>query len=50
MTRGATPRTCIVGSPTSPGDVSLWPNLTGGEVIDVLARMRGGLDETRRAT
>jgi ABC-2 type transport system ATP-binding protein len=31
-----------------PGDVSLWPNLTGGEVIDVLARMRGGLDETRR--
>lgn len=32
-----------------PGDVSLWPNLTGGEVIDVLARMRGGLDETRRA-
>jgi len=33
-----------------PGDVSLWPNLTGGEVIDVLARMRGGLDETRRAT
>ena len=32
-----------------PGDVSLWPNLTGGEVIDVLARMRGGLDEGRRA-
>ena len=32
-----------------PGDVSLWPNLSGGEVIDVLARMRGGLDETRRA-
>jgi ABC-2 type transport system ATP-binding protein len=32
-----------------PGDVSLWPNLTGGEVIDVLARMRGGLDEARRA-
>ena len=31
-----------------PGDVSLWPNLTGGEVIDVLARMRGGLDEVRR--
>jgi ABC-2 type transport system ATP-binding protein len=31
-----------------PGDVSLWPNLTGGEVIDVLARMRGGLDEDRR--
>lgn len=32
-----------------PGDVSLWPNLTGGEVIDVLARMRGGLDEARRS-
>ncbi|MDQ6642111.1 MAG: ABC transporter ATP-binding protein [Actinomycetota bacterium] len=24
-----------------PGDVSLWPNLTGGEVIDLLVRMRG---------
>lgn len=32
-----------------PGDVTLWPNLTGGEVIDVLGRMRGGLDEKRRA-
>lgn len=32
-----------------PGDVSLWPNLTGGEVIDLLGRMRGGLDEKRRA-
>jgi ABC-2 type transport system ATP-binding protein len=32
-----------------PGDVSLWPNLTGGEVIDVLGRMRGGLDEKKRA-
>ncbi len=32
-----------------PGDVALWPNLTGGEVIDVLGRMRGGLDEQRRA-
>ena len=32
-----------------PGDVALWPNLTGGEVIDVLGRMRGGLDEKRRA-
>ena len=27
-----------------PGDVSLWPNLTGGEVIDLLSRLRGGLD------
>lgn len=33
-----------------PGDVALWPNLTGGEVIDLLARLRGGLDPTRRAT
>ena len=32
-----------------PGDVSLWPGLTGGEVIDLLARMRGGLDQRRRA-
>jgi len=32
-----------------PGDVALWPNLTGGEVIDLLARLRGGIDEQRRA-
>src|ERR1044071_2802428 len=32
-----------------PGDVSLWPNLTGGEVIDLLARLRGGTDPQRRA-
>ena len=32
-----------------PGDVSLWPTLTGGEVIDLLGRLRGGLDEARRA-
>ncbi|EME23187.1 ABC transporter ATP-binding protein [Rhodococcus triatomae] len=32
-----------------PGDVNLWPNLTGGEAIDLLAGLRGGLDETRRA-
>ncbi|WP_447008743.1 ATP-binding cassette domain-containing protein [Saccharothrix sp. DSM 118769] len=32
-----------------PGDVDLWPNLTGGEVIDLLGRLRGGLDEKRRA-
>jgi len=31
-----------------PGDVSLWPNLTGGEVIDLLARLRGGLNEQRK--
>jgi len=32
-----------------PGDVALWPNLTGGEVIDLLGRLRGDLDERRRA-
>ncbi|MFD8496066.1 ATP-binding cassette domain-containing protein [Amycolatopsis sp. NPDC059657] len=31
-----------------PGEVSLWPNLTGGEVIDLLGRLRGGLDPKRR--
>jgi ABC-2 type transport system ATP-binding protein len=32
-----------------PGDVTLWPTLTGGEVIDLLGRLRGGLDSNRRA-
>lgn len=32
-----------------PGDVTLWPTLTGGEVIDLLGRSRGGLDPRRRA-
>lgn len=32
-----------------PGDVTLWPSLTGGEVIDLLGRVRGGLDPRRRA-
>ena len=32
-----------------PGDVNLWPNLTGGEAIDLLGRLRGGLDPRRRA-
>jgi len=32
-----------------PGDVSLWPSMTGGEAIDLLGAMRGGLDEHRRA-
>jgi ABC-2 type transport system ATP-binding protein len=31
-----------------PGDVTLWPNLSGGEVIDLLGRLRGGLDRKRR--
>jgi ABC-type multidrug transport system ATPase subunit len=32
-----------------PGEVNLWPNLTGGEVIDLLGRLRGGLVPARRA-
>ncbi len=32
-----------------PGDVTLWPGLSGGEVIDLLGRLRGGLDARRRA-
>lgn len=32
-----------------PGEVNLWPNLTGGEVIDLLGTLRGGLDPARRA-
>jgi ABC-2 type transport system ATP-binding protein len=31
-----------------PGDVSLWPNLSGGEVIDLLGRLQGGHDTARR--
>ncbi len=31
-----------------PGDVSLWPNLSGGEAIDLLGRLRGGLQVERR--
>ncbi len=31
-----------------PGDVHLWPNLTGGEVIDLFCKLRGGLDDIRR--
>lgn len=32
-----------------PGDVNLWPNLTGGEAIDIIGRARGGLDPAKRA-
>jgi ABC-2 type transport system ATP-binding protein len=32
-----------------PGDVTLWPTLTGGEVIDLLGRLHGGLDPARRS-
>ncbi len=31
-----------------PGDVVLWPTLSGGETIDLLGRLRGGVDESRR--
>lgn len=31
-----------------PGDVNLWPNLTGGEVIDLFIKLRGGSNKSRR--
>lgn len=31
-----------------PGDVNLWPNLTGGEAIDLLTRLRGSVDPQRK--
>jgi ABC-2 type transport system ATP-binding protein len=31
-----------------PGDVTLWPGMTGGEAIDLLGKLRGSLDENRR--
>lgn len=31
-----------------PGDVNLWPNLTGGEVIDLFIKFRGGSNKNRR--
>lgn len=31
-----------------PGDVNLWPNLTGGEVIDLFVKLRGGNHKSRR--
>ena len=31
-----------------PGDLTLWPSLTGGEIIDLLGRLRGGIDAQRR--
>ena len=33
-----------------PGDVSLWPNLSGGETIDLLAGLHGGADPQLRKT
>jgi ABC-2 type transport system ATP-binding protein len=32
-----------------PGDVNLWPTLSGGEAIDLLGRLRGGIDPRRKA-
>jgi ABC-2 type transport system ATP-binding protein len=32
-----------------PGDVTLWPTISGGESIDLIGRLRGGLDPRRRA-
>src|SRR5262245_57628666 len=31
-----------------PGEVNLWPNLSGGEAIDLFGDLRGGLDKARR--
>ncbi|MBO0998751.1 ABC transporter ATP-binding protein [Bacillus sp. SD075] len=31
-----------------PGDVNLWPNLTGGEVIDLFTELRGANNKSRR--
>ncbi|NIK59118.1 ABC transporter ATP-binding protein [Kribbella shirazensis] len=31
-----------------PGDVTLWPGITGGEIIDLMGRLRGGFDWRRR--
>lgn len=31
-----------------PGDVNLWPNLTGGEVIDLFVSLRGGNNKSKR--
>jgi ABC-2 type transport system ATP-binding protein len=31
-----------------PGDVTLWPNLTGGEAIDILCRLSSPLDAKRK--
>ena len=43
-TRGATPPQLHRRLAYVPGEVNLWPNLTGGEVIDLLGALRGGLD------
>ncbi|TSE00248.1 ABC transporter ATP-binding protein [Skermania sp. ID1734] len=51
---GADPWTAPSGLRTRigyvPGDVSLWPRLTGGECLDVLAAVHGGANPRRRKT
>ncbi|WP_109522665.1 MULTISPECIES: ABC transporter ATP-binding protein [Nocardia] len=32
-----------------PGEVTLWPGITGGEIIDLMGRLRGGIDRRKRA-
>ena len=48
-TRGTTPSSLHRRLAYVPGDVNLWPNLTGGEAIDLFGALRGGLDQKRRA-
>ena len=43
------PWTCTPASRTCPGDVALWPTLSGGETLDLLARMHGRVDAARQA-
>jgi ABC-2 type transport system ATP-binding protein len=31
-----------------PGDVILWPDLSGGEIIDLLGRLHGGFNKSRK--
>ncbi|MFZ4452543.1 ABC transporter ATP-binding protein [Salibacterium aidingense] len=31
-----------------PGDLNLWPNLTGGEVIDLFGKLRGNMNQEKR--
>lgn len=38
-TRGSLPWRCTATSRTCPGDVALWPNLTGGETVDLLVNI-----------
>ncbi|UNK70587.1 ABC transporter ATP-binding protein [Microbacterium sp. H1-D42] len=45
----ATPATLHRRLAYVPGDVALWPNLTGGEAIDYLSRLRGRPDKRRKA-